>query len=158
MFGSGREARAIEAASAAFLQGVERGLSIGKKLPVLQNMHSVADLASVAATSEHFDGLMWRLDTDLRTGISGVRPVLAPGARLFLLVELVPSVWGVTRQLLGGREILRFTREAVCEDMLMLGLVSPRVWVEAGRWLAISAQLPRSPDALDLVFSQPLQS
>lgn len=155
MFGPGREARAIETASGTCLQGVERGLSIGKKLPVLPNMQAVPDLASVPAVESHFDGVLWRLDTELKPGIPAVRQVLAPGARLFLLVELVPSVWGVTRQLLGGREIPRFTREGICEDMLLLGLVSPRVWVDAGRWLAVSAHLPSAPDALDQVFSQP---
>jgi hypothetical protein len=87
-----------------------------------------------------------------------LRPYLAPGARLFLFVELVPSVWGVTRELLGGREIVRFTKEGICEELLLLGLGGPRVWVDAARFVALSAHMPAHPEALDEFFAQPRAS
>ena len=65
----------------------------------------------------------------VREGMRLLRPHLEPGARVFFVVELVPSVWDVARQLVGGREIQRFSREGVCDEVLLAGLSSPRVWL-----------------------------
>lgn len=153
MFGPGREERAAHAAAATYLKGVQRGLAIGKKLPLFSGFTALSASAQVVAPSEGgFDGVLWRLERSLGEGMASLRPHLAPGARLFVLVELVPSVWGVTREILGGREIMRFTREGICEEALLLGLVGPQVWVDGARFVALSAQLPAHFDALDEIF------
>src|SRR4051794_41178975 len=102
MFGAGREARAAEASCAAFLSGVERGLAIGQKLPTLPGWQTVPAPEDAQRLGGQFDGVVWRLRRALGEGMASLRPHLAPGARLFLFIELVPSVWGVTRELLGG--------------------------------------------------------
>src|SRR4051812_29076328 len=116
MLRSGREARAAEASCTTFLDGIGRGLAIGTKLPTLPETQSVSEPSAVQGMGGQFDGVLWRLDHDVREGMASLRPHLAPGARLFLYVELVPSVWRLARELLGGREIVRFTKEGICEE------------------------------------------
>jgi hypothetical protein len=156
VFGPGREERAALAAGTAYLQGVQHGLAIGKNTPLLPGLAAIEDLTQLTVSQASYDGVLWRLERSLAEGMRRLRPVLAPGARLFVLVELVPSVWGVTREILGGREIMRFSREGVCEEVLLAGLVSPQVWVDSPRFVALSAQVPEQLDALDDVFAQPL--
>ncbi|MFT3921197.1 MAG: hypothetical protein QM778_01550 [Myxococcales bacterium] len=127
MFGAGREMRSVEAASGAFLRGARCGLVIGKRLPALENSREISALSELGAVAGGFDAVLWRLDRNARTALGELRVHLLPGARLFLLAELVPSVWGVTRELLGGKEIVRFSREVICEDVLVSGLLNPRI-------------------------------
>ncbi len=152
MFGPRREERAALAAAASYLKGVQRGLALGKKVPLLPGLSACSAPSQVVAPEGGYDGVLWRLERALGDGLPSLRPHLAPGARLFMLVELVPSVWSVTRELLGGREIVRFTREGICEEALMFGLLSPQVWVDSARFVALSAQLPAHFDALDEIF------
>jgi hypothetical protein len=156
VFGPGREERAALAAGTAYLQGVQRGLALGRKMPHLPGLVAVEEPTQLTDGEGGYDGVLWRLEQSLGEGMLRLRPFLAPGARLFVLVELVPSVWGVTREILGGREIMRFSREGVCEEVLLSGLVSPQVWIDSPRFVALSAQVPASLDALDDVFAQPV--
>jgi hypothetical protein len=156
VFGPGREERAAITAGATYLQDVRSGLAIGKRMPVLPGLISVEDPSrAVALEGAGYDGVIWRLERPFEEGLGMLRPLLLPGARLFVLVELLPSMWGVTREILGGREIMRFSREGVCEALLLSGLLSPRVWVDSPRFIAVSAQMPDRADALDDVFAQP---
>jgi|GEM_PF-4099101 len=155
MFGAGRELRSMEAATGTFLRGARRGLVIGARLPALEQAHVVSRLAETVGLQGGFDALLWRVDRDLRAGLVALRDKLSPGARVFLVAELVPSMWGVTKELLGGREVVRLTREGICEDVLLGGFENPRVWIDTARLLAVSANVPSMPDELDRAFTQP---
>lgn len=158
MFGLGRDVRAMEAAWTSFSADVARGLVVAKKAPFASLGTGVA--ASVASVEDavragtSFDGVLWRVDRPLVEGAALLRSALAPGAKLFFVVELVPSAWGVLTELLGKPKRLRFTRDSVCEAAVVAGLVAPRVWVDTPKLIGLSAQLPVNLEPLDQVFSQ----
>jgi hypothetical protein len=155
MFGASAEIRALERVCGAALAGAERGLCVGRKLPAAPNLRGVPAPEAASALAPGFDALVWRLDRRFADGFRLLRPLLSPGARLVFVAELVPSVWGVARELLGGTPLPRFSREEIGEAALLHGLLGPRVWLETSRVLTLSAQLPARLEALDELFSQP---
>jgi hypothetical protein len=155
MFGAGAEARSLEKTYVKALVGVQRGVSVGRKLPGAPFLESVPALEALPELNKRFDGAVWRVDRSVEEGVRALRSWLAPGARLLLVAELVPSAWQVARELFGGPGLPRFTREEVCEAVLLQGLGSPSVLLDTTRLLALSALMPGRPHQLDEFFAQP---
>jgi hypothetical protein len=158
MFGTSRDARAVAEASQACLHGVARGLSLGPRLPSLAGFQGIPGLSALAPGEASWDGALWRVEGGFAQGLGWLRPRLQPGARLMCLVELVPSWWQVVRAWFGGKKPPRYSREGICEELLLAGFCSPRVWFDSTRLLAVSARLPSVPDRLDEVFAQPARA
>jgi hypothetical protein len=152
MLGMGRDIRAVEVACQTFFRGVGSGWAVGRKLPTLEGLRPLDEFEELLGVEQPGHGVLWRVDRGLRAGVAGLRSKLLPGAHVFFVVELVPSVWGVARELLGGRNVLRFSREEVCEEVLLAGLLEPRVWVDTPHLLGLSARLPFELHALDRAF------
>ncbi len=159
MFGARREARAMEVAWSTFAKGASQPVLIAKKAPFPCAFSSVATLEDASAFGEDaFDSVLWRVDRPLREGVFLLRRVLKPGAKVFFIVDLVPKPLERLRELLGRRTVLRFSREEVCEALVLAGLEAPQVWIDGPKLVALSGNVPSAFEALDQVFSQPLSA
>ena len=156
---SEREARLTRLAERLFA-GAREVLTVGTQLALPE--HTVTHVADVHALERAavFDAALVRLDATLgvRTQVARVRRQLREGACLLLTTPSHPSPVERARALVTRVPPVLLTLEAICEALLGLGLLSPRVHDDVAGSSLVSARLPRECSELDVFFEQPAAS
>lgn len=125
-----------------------------------RSTRSVARLEELETAQEgrapSFDGaVVLAGDDDTVRTLALLRPRLADGARVLLVARLARSPLGRLRDLVAAEPPSSAQLASACDPLLLAGLVAPRVHEAAPGWLAVSASLPSTRDALDTIFEQP---
>jgi hypothetical protein len=113
------------------------------------------------ALRRKFGALVYRLPADiaagqLRAALVSLRPALADGAVVLLAAEKRAPALDQLRAVFAHKPLPRARLAALCEAVLLSGLVAPRSHDEAaGSWLLVSAATPMYPSPLDAFFTQP---
>jgi hypothetical protein len=143
----------------ALFAGAQQVLAIGvtASLPG-QDVSVVEDVDSALSLGGAFEAAVWRLSSDtspVRTGLTVLRSVLAPGARLLLVADRRAPTLDQLRAVLARAPVPRARLESLCEAALLAGLTAPRVHDLGPRWLLLSTSLPHDRTPLDVFFEQP---
>jgi len=121
----------------------------------------VDEPSQALALRRQFGALLYRLPADitaqrLRAALVSLRPALVDGAVILLAADKRAPALDQLRAVFAREPVPRARLDALCEAVLLSGLVLPRVHDEpASSWLLVSASLPADPCALDVFFSQP---
>jgi hypothetical protein len=102
-----------------------------------------------------YDGIVWRVRAELRSGLEQLKPLLTPGAPLLLLAEARRPPQALLRSLLGGQGWPLYELEELCEGLLLRGLSEPRLLAASKAGCAVAARNPQRRSALDAFFEQP---
>jgi len=117
----------------------------------------VLDVSSLAtrAIEARYDGAVVVEDADLSAVLGLLRPVLRDGARLLVARRLARSPLAQLRDLVAPEPPPSRALAPLCDALLRRGLVAPRAHDVAPGWVAASAEMPSTRDALDTIFEQP---
>lgn len=138
----------------------QRILCVGISLTLPdRDLTHVADLRALAADTT-FDAALVRLDvaTDVTRQVAQVRRQLRAGACLLLTTPSRPRAVERARALVTRTPPVLLTLEPICEALLGLGLVLPRVHDDLPDSFLVSARLPGERTELDVFFEQPTVS
>jgi hypothetical protein len=150
---SAREA--WQSALADAFGGAARVLWVGDKRLAPANALLARDLDALPATQETFEGIGLITRADVRASLALLRPRLAPGGSLLLVLDASLLLGAVTRA-------FRFAPKAevtplieASEALLLLGFEEPRVVTALRPRLVLTAKKPQRLGALDAFFEQP---
>jgi len=155
--------RLFATAPAVLLVGVAAGLG-EREVVVVDEPAELLAGEHGARHERRFAGLLYRLPADitvarLRAGLVALRPALADGAVVLLAAEKRAPALDQLRAVLAREPVPRARLDALCEAVLLSGLVMPRVYEGvAASWLLVSAAVPTQPLELDAFFAQPADS
>jgi hypothetical protein len=135
--------------------GATRVLWVGDKRLAPPGALHARDLDALPATQDTYEGIGLVMRADLRASLSLLRPRLAPGGSVLVVLDASPLLGVVTRA-------FRFAPKAeltplieACEALLLLGFEEPRVVTALRPRLVLAARKPPALGALDAFFEQP---
>jgi hypothetical protein len=111
--------------------------------------------AAQAAAHGPYHGILWRVRSALRPGLSVLKPLLHLGAPVLLVVEARRPPEALLRSLFGKPGWPPHGLEDVCEALLLKGFGEPMLHVASKAGFAVSAKNPAVPSQLDVFFEQP---
>lgn len=142
----------LEQAARTELVAAERVLVVNAAPFAHGSVTQVDEIDQGVTPEGGFDGILWRCESDARSGIRALRSRARPGAKLVLLAELRRGPWGVVRDLVKKRRAHRPGFEEMCEAVLLSGLAEPRVAFRSASLLMLSALMPVVNSPLDEIF------
>jgi hypothetical protein len=149
-------ALAWQAAARELFQGKDHVLLVSAKSFGHAGATQLDDLRAVqAAPHGPYDGIVWRVRSELRAGLEVFKPLLHPGAALLLVVEARRPPEALFRSLLGKPSWPPYLLEDVCEALLLHGLREPRLLTAGKAGFAVSAKNVQQRSPLDAFFEQP---
>lgn len=132
-----------------------RVLWLGDKRLAPPGALAVHELSELAPGEASFQGIGLVTRGELRVNLARVRPLLAPGGALLLVLDAPPLLGAVTRALRLAPKTDDAALLEACEALLRAGFDQPRVVRSLRPRLAISAQKPARLGPLDAFFEQP---
>jgi hypothetical protein len=125
-----------------------------KRLAPLGAVH-VRDVSALQGSREEYAGIGWVTRSDVRAGLSVLRPYLRAGGALILVLDDAPLLGAVTRafRLAAKPDSLPLIEAA--EALLLLGFEEPCIVQSARPRIVLTGRKPAHATLLDAFFEQP---